>query len=304
MNRIYYSINEPAAKIANDMMSFNDYKEGSKTKEYQKYVDHAFELAEKAAEVKPDQTEKLYDMATRYSKKMAEYINKDIYIGTMCPSIMISGAGNFPVRKKEKQNQAWEKNYKFFKEIQSILSKIENIMYDKEQIKSGDPDAIKKLEEKLEKLKIIQERMKETNKAIRFKDIEKGNMILKEMGYTDTQIKELREPDFCGRKGYPSYSLQNNNANIHMIEERIKNLKATKERGTLQRENKFFRIVENTEIMRLQLFFETKPELEVREVLKSNGFRWSPKNICWQRQLTSNARYSLKKVIEQLETTV
>lgn len=178
---------------------------------------------------------------------------------------------------------------------------MESILHGKELIKSSDEDAIEKLEEKLESLKDMQERMKAANKAVRLKDTEKGNEQLRIMGYSEKQIKELREPDFCGRVGYPDYALQNNNANIHRIEGRIKELQATKERGTLETENQFFKIVENTEAMRLQLFFDGKPEPEVREVLKSNGFRWAPSQSAWQRQLTDNARYSLKLVIKKLE---
>lgn len=301
MERVYYSINEAAAKTANNMMSFRDYKEGSKTAEYKAYVDRAYELADKIAASRPDQADRVYGMAARYSKKMAEYMNQEIHIGCMCPSVMISGSGNFPVRKKEKQNRAWEKNHQFFKDVQSILSKMENILYGREQIKSDDEDAIEKLEEKLEKLKDMQESMKAANKAIRMKDVKKGDGLLKDMGYTDEHIKELRTPDFCGRIGYPDYALQNNNANIHRIEDRLKGLKATKEKGTLETENQFFKVVENTENMRLQLIFDDKPEPEVREILKNNGFRWAPSQEAWQRQLTNNARYSLKRVIEQLQ---
>lgn len=300
MERVYYSINETSARTAHQMMSFSDYKEGSKTAEYKGYVDRAYELADKITSARPDQADRVYSMVARYSKKMAEYMNRDIHIGCMSPSIMVSGAGNFPVRKKEKQNQAWEKNHQFFNETQGILSKMENILYGKELIKSSDEDAIEKLEEKLESLKDKQEQMKVANKAIRLKDIEKGNERLRNMGYSDEQIKQLREPDFCGRVGYPDYALQNNNANIHRIEGRIESLKATKARGTLETENQFFKIVENTEAMRLQLFFEGKPEPEVREVLKSNGFRWAPSQSAWQRQLTNNARYSLERVVEQM----
>ena len=166
---------------------------------------------------------------------------------------------------------------------------------------SGDQDAIEKLEKKLENLKDMQARMKEANKAIRMKDMEKGDDLLKNMGYTEKQIKELREPDFCGRIGYPSYALQNNNANIHRIEGRLKELRAAKEKGTQETENKFFKVVENTESMRLQLLFDEKPEPEVREVLRRNGFRWAPSQEAWQRQLNNNARYALERVKEQLE---
>ena len=301
MERIYYSINEKDAKTAHNMMSFSDYKTGSKTEEYKGYVDQAYDLADEIAKAKPDCTERIYNMADRYAKKMAEYFNKDSRIGCMCPSVLISGAGNFPVKKKEKQNQAWERNHKFFDEIQEILKKMESILYGSEMIMSGDEDAVEKLEDKLEKLKAEQENMKSANKGIRMKNVEKGNKLLEVMGFTQEQIKSLRTPDYCGRIGYPDYLLRNNNANIHRIETRLKNLKSVKERGTSEVENQFFRVVENTELMRLQLFFESKPEQKVRDILKSNGFKWTPSQSAWQRQLTNNSRYALEQVINQLK---
>ena len=156
-------------------------------------------------------------------------------------------------------------------------------------------------EEKLENLKENQEMMKAVNKAVKLKDTAKGDEQLKDMGYSDDQIKNFREPDFCGRIGYPSYALQNNNANIKRIESRLNSLKAAKEKGNQEAENKFCKVVENADIMRLQLFFEGKPEDKVRDILKGNGFKWSPKNGCWQRQLTANAKYALSRVIKELE---
>ena len=221
--------------------------------------------------------------------------------GCMCPSVMISGAGNFPVHKKEKQNAASDKNFAEFQEIQGILKKIESILYGKEIIKSGDEDAVEKLEKKLDDLKATQEKMKAANRAIRMKDTEKGDAKLKELGFSEEQIKELRTPDFCGRLGFPDYALQNNNANIHRVEDRLKGLRAAKESGTQETENKFFKVVRNTETMRLQLIFEEKPDPQVREILKSNGFHWAPSQSAWQRHLNGNSEYSLNRVIAELE---
>lgn len=62
-------------------------------------------------------------------------------------------------------------------------------------------------------------------------------------------------------------------------------------------------MVENTELMRLQLFFDGKPDEKTRDIVKKHGFRWSPKNGCWQRQLTANGKYALKEVITELQKT-
>lgn len=62
------------------------------------------------------------------------------------------------------------------------------------------------------------------------------NEELMNMGYSEEQIKSLRAPDFCGRIGYPSYMLQNNNANIHRVEGRLNQLRTAKEKGTQETE--------------------------------------------------------------------
>ena len=301
MERVYYSIDEERARSAHEMMSFRDYKQGSKTAEYQSYVNKAYDLADAIAEERPEDAERAYGLAERYAKRLADNMNAESRIGCMCPSVMISGPANFPVRKKEKQNAAWDRNRKEWNEIQEIMQKIENIRYGKEIIKSGDEDAVEKLERKLDELKAAQEKMKAANRAIRMKDSEKGDAKLKELGFSDAQIKELREPDYCGRVGFPDYALQNNNANIHRTEDRLKSLKATKERGTQETECKFFKVVKNTEIMRLQLIFDGKPDPEVRDILKGNGFKWAPSQSAWQRKLTGNADYALQRVIKELE---
>lgn len=301
MERLYCTINEEQARIAHDMMSMSDYKAGSKTEEYRGYVDKAYDLAEKVAEARPRETDRVEALAKRYSKRMAEYMNRESNIGCRCPSVMISGADNFPVKKKEKQVQAWEKNHQFYTETQKILDKIKGILRGKDIIKSSDEDAIERLEEKLDALKENQERMRAVNKAIRLKNTKKGDEELKILGYSDEQIQELRTPDFMGRVGFPAYALQNNNANIHRVEERLKSLKAVKEKGTKETEFELFKVVENVEAMRLQIIFGEKPEADVRAVLKKNGFKWAPSQGAWQRMLNPAGKYALNRVKEELE---
>lgn len=299
--RKYFPINERDARAAHNMMSMRDYAEGSTTADYRSAVDKAYDIADKVAEKKPEEAERAYRLAERYSKKMAEYYNKESSIGMMCPSVMISGPANFPVKKKERQVAAWQRNHEFYEYVQGILGKIENILYGREIIKSDDERAIEKLEEKLEDLKVTQERMKAANKAVRMKDTEAGDDALREMGYSEEAIKELREPNYIGRIGYPSYLLTNNNQNIHRIEERLKRLKAVKEKGSSEQEYETFKVVENTEAMRYQIVFDGKSDAEVRTLLKSNGFKWAPSQGAWQRQITENGKWALNRVVEKLK---
>ena len=48
---------------------------------------------------------------------------------------------------------------------------------------------------------------------------------------------------------------------------------------------------------RYRFIFDGKPEQEVIALMKSNGFKWSPSNKAWQRQITGNASFAIKHYI-------
>lgn len=295
----YYPINEDAARRAKNMNSFSDYKEGSATASYRKAVDEAAALAERQkARVDPMYHEKIDRLLDLYARKLAENMNAGFSIDARCPSILISGGSNFPVRKKEKQNAARDRNMEEWRRIQGLLDKIKSVGTG--GISSDDPQALAKLEAKLAKLEKHQELMKAANAAIRMKDKEKGDKRLAELGYTPEEIAELRAPDFAGRIGYPAYALQNNNANIRRIRERVEELK--KRQAEPAPEGWEFdggRVVVNTNENRLQIIFDGKPDADLRAELKSEGFRWAPSQGAWQRQLTDNAFRAARR-IEQI----
>ena len=291
----YYTINEEAARRANDMNSFRDYKAGSATAEYRRMVDAATELAERQKQrVDPMYHEKIDRLLEIYCRKLAENMNASYSIEARCPSILISGGGNFPVRKKEKQNAARDRNLEEWNYIQGLLDKIRSVGTG--GISSDDPQAVEKLEAKLATLEKHQEMMKAANAAIRMKDPAKGDAKLAELGYTPEDIAKLRAPDFCGRIGYPAYELQNNNANIRRIRGRIAELKKRTESTPEGWEFDGGRVVVNTAENRLQIIFDGKPNADVRTELKGEGFRWAPSQGTWQRQLTDNAMRAARRL--------
>lgn len=158
-------------------------------------------------------------------------------------------------------------------------------------IKSDDPKAIEKLTEKLEKLENAQKTMKSRNAYFR----KNGTML----GCPDISDETAHEMDQAIANGYSwekqpyaAYILQNNNQEIHRIRKRIEQLTKDKEIGFVGWEFNGGKAVPNTDINRLQLFFDEKPSADQREELKRNGFKWAPSEQAWQRQLNSNAIYS------------
>lgn len=291
----YHTINEEAARRANDMNSFRDYKAGSATAEYRRMVDAATELAERQKQrVDPMYHEKIDRLLETYCRKLAENMNASYSIEARCPSILVSGGGNFPVRKKEKQNAARDRNLEEWNYIQGLLDKIRGVGTG--GISSDDPQAVEKLEAKLAALEEHQETMKAANAAIRMKDPAKGDAKLAELGYTTEDIAKLRAPDFCGRIGYPAYALQNNNANIRRIRGRIAELKKRTENTPEGWEFDGGRVVVNTTENRLQIIFDGKPDADIRTELKGEGFRWVPSQGAWQRQLTDNAMRAARRL--------
>ena len=106
----YYTINEEAARTANDLNSHYTYREGSATASYRRQVDEATELAERQKKrVDPMYHEKIDRLLDLYCRKLAENLNDKYAIAARCPSMLVSGRANFPVQKKKKQNAAEER---------------------------------------------------------------------------------------------------------------------------------------------------------------------------------------------------
>ena len=291
----YYEINEEMAAREKSMMSFDAYRKGSATMQYRELVDKAADIAEQQKQKTDSRYHKKIDYyLDLYARKLADNLNKNYEIGTRCPSVMIVGAGNFPVKKKEKQINAWNKNMQEYREIQNILEKIKGI--GTAGISSDDPEAIQKLKEKLLHLEEAQENKKTVNVYYKKNKTLKGCNILTEEEQNDlTDYMERQNIT----KPYSSFELSNNNANIKRVKERIKELEQKATDTTLRGwtfENGS--IVANRELNRLQILFDEKPDEELRTKLKRNGFKWSSRQGVWQRLLNRNAIYAAEQIKE------
>lgn len=303
-------INESTARLAKQMRSFDDYKEGSATASYNAQCAEAAAILEKvkakcATDEQRERAEYLYN---RYCSILADAINRDNEIGTRCPSVLICGPANFPVRKKEKQVAAWDKNMENFRRADHYLDMLKRAHT--LAVKSDDPEVLDFLRAKLAGLEEAHALMVSANAYYRKNKTLKGFEGIP----ADTMAWITRPGVYLpgGRNGdgsplafygkpFPTYELTNSNANIKRVKQRIETLEAVRASKPVEEEHDGYTYRENAEAMRIQLQFDGKPDDETRALLKRNGFRWAPSQGVWQRQLNDNGKYAAHRVMEVLD---
>ena len=294
-----YTINESTARIAHEMRSFSDYQPGSATASYNARVNEAAQILETvkakcATEAQRDRAEYLFD---RYAATLAEAINRDNESGTRCPSVMISGAGNFPVRKKAKQVAAWDANRETYDRAEHYLQLLHTAYT--QPIKSSDPEAVEALAAKLEALKQERAAMKAVNAFYRKHGTLDGCPELTPAARKS--IEGMWARGWYVGVPYPPYTLTNSLANLKRVEQRLKSLQAAQATAPAEEDHDGITYREDTEQMRVQLIFDGKPAEDVRAILKKWAFRWSPRNSAWQRQLTDNGKRAARRAMEEIE---
>lgn len=241
-------------------------------------------------------------------------------------SWMVAGRSNYNFKKAQKQLDAERRAEESFaakmaayldrtaKHLTRLVSPARQIEAyasgSDAPIASSDPLALEKLQARLDYLTAEQARMKRVNAWYR----DHGTAL----GCPDLPAAQALKIDDVlvddAAKGcktsvpFKPWALRNNAANISRIQSRLNNMMRLKAARETQNdlETKFknsfgLEVVENTETMRLQLFFDDVPSAEVRALLKQHGFRYAPSSSAWQRQLTDNAHCALTALFSKLK---
>lgn len=302
-------IDYDTAYIAYSGVSF--YPERRAKSEIEGYVSQMKEDYEYLRKgIKDAEDEKIFKQGFRryrenYKKKYLNYLNAK----SRTMSSMIAGPANFPVKRNQSRLNIEQGHLdELIKFREKVLSRIKNDM-NPTQIRGVGDKQLEQLETKLNDLKERQQMMKDVNKIIRSKKDVK-NKIIERTGLKESTVDEIMKPDFAGRVGFPTYELTNNNANIKRLEGRVAEMR--KKISNLDNppiEHEFSDLIVNGEKFegvdgtmvknyaedRYQLLFNSKPDSKVRTALKKHGFRWSPKNTAWQRQISNNADYTMRQ---------
>ena len=153
---------------------------------------------------------------------------------------------------------------------------------------TSEPQSAEKLSAELRKCVELQIVMKDVNAYWR-----KFGTCVGVPGITEMQAQKLDEKIATThheweKQPFSTYDLINNNSKIKRLESSL----AEVSRGFSGWAFADGYAEANTELNRLQLFFDEKPSESQRANLKANGFKWAPSQEAWQRQLTDNAIYA------------
>lgn len=252
-------------------------------REYQRFVESygIRELNNKQLEIVNKRKVQFKDLIT-------DSYNELLRVNANFVPISVAGPAKYPVGKMNKvqdkiDNTLYsieDKIKKFYKNTDDMLknayTKDEIISKYKngynEPISSDDPLAKEKLQAKLEFLERNHQAYKEYNKKARAN----------------------------GEEPLAPYVLQNSNQNIKSVKDRLALLDKMdniKDVGYYFNEGE---VRFDKEDNRVKIFFDTKPNEDVRNELKSHAFKWSPNNMCWQRKLTPDAIYMTKRMFKDI----
>lgn len=166
-------------------------------------------------------------------------------------------------------------------------------------ISSDDPDALPKLREKLANLQESHAKMIDANKLIRKHKGDEAATVaaLEAIGFTKDGATRLLHPIHGRTLGFASYSLTNSNANIKNVERRIKeqeNQLLAEDKNEAWEDGVTYR--EDVALNRAMVIFPAKPSKEICQLMRKNGFVYSPTNGAWQRKISNGARYAASVV--------
>ena len=301
MSVTYYPINEDTARNAHYMVHMSDYKPGSATASYRAAVDEAAALVEsRKAKVSPYYHDKLDGLLDRYARRLAEWTNDYNRNQASYPSQFSSGAGGFNMRKHNKQMAREDSLWKEYDEIKDLLHKIESVGTG--PVDLADPHAREILTDQLQKLQARLDRNKAMNAYYRKHKSFAGFPELTDEAAArlDAQFAETRQRCPWIDKPCPDYELASLRGKIKRVQARLDDLDKLQASAQQPADSTKFdggEIVRNAELNRLQIIFDSIPDDETRASLKSNGFRWSPRNQAWQRQLTQNAESAALRIL-------
>ena len=275
-----------------DGVSFSSERRGGAV--VSKYVKVLTALAEHITEHARGDRQKAIAQEV-FDKLRDKYRTKSLnWLGAQsrCFSTMIAGPANFPVHRAEKANRSEHNRMielsAFEKAMFRYAEKSLSYVMPKESVLDSASAQLKTAER-------YQVFMKAANDLYRKNELDELKSLFVTFYANESEAihnynKRFVVPNCFGAFGFEGFELTSNNNRIKVLTVKVVTFEKA---ATAEQKLNGLEIVRNLQEDRLQLLFAGKPEDEERALLKSNGFKWSPRFKAWQRQLTANAEVVL-----------
>lgn len=239
------------------------------------------------------------ELRAEYEAKYLQKWREWLAALSRCYSVLVTGPARFNNRRHEKMND-YERAAR--KRLEDWSEKVVKRINRQERLTGWQE--VERLQSKLDTLTELQEKMKAVNKIVRnskLSEIEQHEE-LEALGLSARTINEvMAEPQYSFlKKGFQTYQLSNNLAKIKATQAAIERHKAMAEAEDKEITFNGGRVVVCNSDERMRFYFDEIPSVEVRNLMKRNAFKWSPKNGAWQRQLTANCKYDTKRILAEL----
>lgn len=238
------------------------------------------------------------ELRAEYEAKYLQKWREWLAALSRCYSVLVVGPARFNSRRHERMNDYERAARKRLEDWSEKVVKRIN----RQQRLTGWQE-VERLQIKLDTLTELHEKMKAANKIVRSKKMVEAEQIdeLVALGLNEQQAIEILKPTERWQSvGFPTYQLQNNLAKIKATQESIERHKAMAEAEDKEITFNGGRVVVCNSDERMRFYFDEIPSVEVRNLMKRNAFKWSPKNGAWQRQLTANCKYDTKRILAEL----
>ena len=238
------------------------------------------------------------ELRAEYEAKYLQKWREWLAALSRCYSVLVVGPARFNNRRHEKMND-YERAAR--QRLQDWRDKVVKRINRQERLTGWKE--VERLQNKLDTLTELHEKMKAANKIVRSKKMVEAEQIdeLVALGFNEQQAIEILKPTERWQSvGFPTYQLQNNLAKIKDTQAAIERHKAMAEAEDKEIKFNGGRVVVCNSDERMRFYFDEIPSVEVRNLMKRNAFKWSPKNGAWQRQLTANCKFDTKRILAEL----
>ena len=309
-------IPQELARIAKYNVSFEPDKRGEQ--ERNRFADAMVEMQDLIF-ANPNRTDdEKISFTAKVAEKACDLKKKCLNAESRCASWAVTGRGNFPVARNEKRTK-WYDNHmaRYFEYLDKMKKAIkkDSIPEDQKPVIIGQDGATEKIKKQYETHEKFHDLAKKFNRSKKADDRRDLLKQICELGgsYTRETVGDFNR-GFWSAEDYDKipdenivhskFFMTNSNAKLKRLKQKLEKSQFNDDNENTEEVYKGYKIEKDFNDNRIRIYTDGKPCDAMRTKLKQNGFRYSPRNEAWQRQITRNAIIAVRQVIDWADENI